>query len=159
MLLTSCFLISCDPAQKKSFSFSHWLHSWTDEPSDALKPSDKSLRPPWVVQVTKTEIFFNEQHVMKLPKHHSMIQTGAGAENKRAGADDLYIMPLGQLLEDAREIDVRSMRRRNENLHSSSSILIADETTPYQLFVEVLFTLGQNEFAQYELRTPTEDER
>ena len=31
------------------------------------------------------------------------------------------------------------------------AIVIADNTTPYRLFIEVLFTLGQNEFGKYHL--------
>jgi biopolymer transport protein ExbD len=34
---------------------------------------------------------------------------------------------------------------------SSEAIIIADNTIPYRLFVEVLFTLGQNEFGMYHL--------
>ena len=30
-------------------------------------------------------------------------------------------------------------------------IIIADKTTPYRLLIEVMFTLGQNEFAKYHL--------
>jgi len=33
----------------------------------------------------------------------------------------------------------------------SEAIIIADMTTPYRLFIEVLFTLGQNEFGKYHL--------
>ena len=33
----------------------------------------------------------------------------------------------------------------------SEAIIIADHTTPYRLFIEVLFTLGQSEFGKYHL--------
>ena len=33
----------------------------------------------------------------------------------------------------------------------SEAIVIADHTTPYRLFMEVLFTLGQTEFGRYHL--------
>jgi biopolymer transport protein ExbD len=34
---------------------------------------------------------------------------------------------------------------------SSEAVIVADSTIPYRLFIEVLFTLGQNEFGKYHL--------
>jgi hypothetical protein len=33
----------------------------------------------------------------------------------------------------------------------SEAIVIADSSTPYRLLIEVLFTLGQNEYGRYHL--------
>ena len=40
---------------------------------------------------------------------------------------------------------------RGEDTTTSTALLVADATTPYRLLVEVLYTLGQNEFGKQHL--------
>ena len=51
----------------------------------------------------------------------------------------------------ARQIDRALREAKGLDPGNSEAIIIADSTIPYRLFVEVLFTLGQNEFGKYHL--------
>ncbi len=104
-----------------------------------------------VVTVSKTQILVGDDKVLTLPSRESMVQTGAGAGNKRNGPNDLYIAPLGNALQSARKTDKLVRQKRGIDSSSSEAVIIADETTPYRLLVEVLFTLGQAEFGKYHL--------
>jgi biopolymer transport protein ExbD len=80
-----------------------------------------------------------------------MVQSGAGARFKRSGANDLYIVPLGNALQSARKTDKIIRKAKGLDASNSEAIVIAESTIPYRLLVEVLFTLGQNEFGKYHL--------
>ncbi|HTV22888.1 MAG TPA: biopolymer transporter ExbD, partial [Polyangiaceae bacterium] len=69
----------------------------------------------------------------------------------KRGANSLYIVPLGNALASARQIDRALREAKGQDPGSSEAIIIADSTIPYRLFIEVLFTLGQNEFGKYHL--------
>ncbi|MEZ4224030.1 MAG: biopolymer transporter ExbD [Polyangiaceae bacterium] len=111
------------------------------------QPSDEGV----VVTVSKTQILVADDRVVTLPNRESMAQTGVGARNKRSGPNDLYIVPLGNALQAARKTDKLIRQAKGLDPGSSEAIIIADETTPYRLLIEVLFTLGQNEFGKYHL--------
>lgn len=110
-------------------------------------PSDEGV----VVTVSKSQILVGEDKVLTLPNRESMTQTGVGARNKRSGPNDLYIVPLGNSLQAARKTDKLVRQAKGIDAGSSEAIIIADQTTPYRLLIEVLFTLGQNEFGKYHL--------
>jgi biopolymer transport protein ExbD len=110
-------------------------------------PSDEGI----VVTVSKTEILVGDQRVLRLPGRRSLASSGAGAAAKRGGPNDLYIVPLGTALDAARRTDKLLRERRGLDASQSEAIVIADETTPYRLLSEVLFTLGQREFGRYHL--------
>ena len=40
---------------------------------------------------------------------------------------------------------------RHEAMATTFAILIADQSTPYRLLTEVMFTLGQTEFAKFHM--------
>lgn len=103
-----------------------------------------------VVVVSKTEILVGGEPVLTLPSRESLARTGAGAPNKR-GPSDLYIVPLGTALKSAREIDRALRLAKHEDPSSSEVILVADESTPYRLLSEVMFTLGQHSIGKYHL--------
>ncbi|HMR05284.1 MAG TPA: biopolymer transporter ExbD [Polyangiaceae bacterium] len=111
------------------------------------QPSDEGV----VVTVSKSQILVADDRVVTLPNRESMAQTGVGARNKRSGPNDLYIVPLGNALQAARRTDKLIRQAKGLDPASSEAIIIADETTPYRLLIEVLFTLGQNEFGKYHL--------
>ncbi len=111
------------------------------------EPSDEGV----LVTVSKTQILVGDDRVLTLPNRESMTQTGVGARNKRSGPNDLYIVPLGNALQSARKTDKLIRQAKGIDTSSSDAIIIADSTTPYRLLIEVLFTLGQNEFGKYHL--------
>jgi biopolymer transport protein ExbD len=104
-----------------------------------------------VVTVSKSQILVGDQKIMGLPSRQSLAQSGVGAQHKRSGPNDLYIVPLGNALQAARKTDKMVRQAKGLDASSSEAIIITDQTTPYRLFIEVLFTLGQNEFGKYHL--------
>jgi biopolymer transport protein ExbD len=124
--------------------------------SDDLKlpTSVVQTQPPSegvIVTVSKTQILVGEDKVLTLPSRDSMVQTGVGATHKRSGPSDLYIVPLGNSLQAARKVDKAIRTAKGLDPSNSEAIIIADGTTPYRLVIEVLYTLGQNEFGKYHL--------
>jgi biopolymer transport protein ExbD len=132
------------------------------ESSNAIPQSDDLRLPTSVaktdphqegvtVTLSKTQILVGDQKIIALPGRESQAQTGVGAQNKRGGPNDLYIVPLGNVLQTARRTDVALRRAKGLDPSTSEAIIIADRGTPYRLFIEVLFTLGQSEFGKYHL--------
>jgi biopolymer transport protein ExbD len=104
-----------------------------------------------VVTISKSQILVGEDKILALPSRQSLAQTGVGAQFKRSGPNDLYIVPLGNALQSARKTDKVVRLAKGLDASLSEAIIIADNTTPYRLFIEVLYTLGQNEFGKYHL--------
>ena len=110
------------------------------------QPAQEGVR----VTVSKSQVLVGNDKVLDLPNSQSLAQSGVDARYKR-GANSLYIVPLGNALQSARKIDRALREAKGLDPASSEAIIIADNTIPYRLFVEVLFTLGQNEFGKYHL--------
>src|SRR5688572_11236826 len=110
------------------------------------QPSQEGVR----VTISKTQILVGNDKVLDLPSSQSLAQSGVEARHKR-GANSLYIVPLGNALASARQIDRALREAKGLDPASSEAIIVADSTIPYRLFIEVLFTLGQNEFGKYHL--------
>lgn len=104
-----------------------------------------------VLTVTKSQILLGDDVILKLPSRESLAQSGVGARFKRSGPNDLFIVPLGNALRNARSIDKQVRAARGRDPSSSEAIIVADSDTPYRLLIEVLFTLGQSEFGKYHL--------
>jgi biopolymer transport protein ExbD len=124
--------------------------------SDDLKLPNSIImtQPPQegvIVTISKTQILVGDDKVLTLPGRESLAQTGVDARYKRSGPNDLYIVPLGNALQAARRTDKQLRAAKGLDPSSSEGIIIADRTTPYRLLIEVLFTLGQNEFGKYHL--------
>jgi len=131
--------------------------------SSASVPQSEDLRLPTsiirtqppeegvMVTVSKTLILVGDNKVLTLPGRESMAQTGVGARHKRKGPNDLYIVPLGNALREARETDKLIRQAKGLDPAGSEAIIIGDGTTPYRLLMEVLFTLGQSGFNKYHL--------
>ncbi len=100
------------------------------------------------VTISKSQILVGDAKVLNLSGRESLVQTGAGALNKRG---ELFIVPLGSALQAARKTRRRGASGQGSRSPSSEAIIIADMTTPYRLLIEVLFTLGQSEFGKYHL--------
>jgi biopolymer transport protein ExbD len=105
------------------------------------------------VTISKTQILVGEDPhpIVMLPGRDSLAQSGIDARYKRNGPNDLYIVPLANALQSARQTDKLIRQAKGLDPSSSEAIVIADTTTPYRLLIEVLFTLGQSEFGKYHL--------
>jgi biopolymer transport protein ExbD len=105
------------------------------------------------VVVSRSQILVGDDPdpVLRLPAREQIAVAGAGAKYKRSGPDDLYIVPLGEVLARARETDKAVREAKGLPPASSEASLVIDASTPYRLVVEVLYTLGQSEFGRYHL--------
>lgn len=111
------------------------------------EPTQEGVR----VTISKTQLIVGDQAVAQLPPRESLVQTGVGARNKRGGPNDLFIVPLGAALQDARTVDKAVRAAKGLDPSMSEAVIIADSTTPWRLLIEVLFTLGQSEFGRFHL--------
>ena len=132
------------------------------ESSTAIPQSDDLRLPTSIVKtdphqegvtvtISKSQILVGDQKILSLPGRESQAQTGVGAQHKRGGPNDLYIVPLGNVMQAARRTDAALRKAKGLDPSTSEAIIIADRGTPYRLFIEVLFTLGQSEFGKYHL--------
>jgi biopolymer transport protein ExbD len=105
------------------------------------------------VVISKTQILVGDDPhpIVMLPSRDTLAQSGVDAKYKRNGPNDLYVVPLANALQAARQTDKQVRLAKGLDPNSSEAIVIADNTTPYRLLIEVLFTLGQSEFAKYHL--------
>ncbi|HSO32297.1 MAG TPA: biopolymer transporter ExbD [Labilithrix sp.] len=100
------------------------------------------------VLISKSQIVVDDNTVCTVPTDASH---GVEAKYKRSGPTDLYIVPLANALQGWRERDRQVRLATGKDPSASEAIVIADSNTPYRLLVEVLFTLGQSEFAKFHL--------
>lgn len=115
----------------------------------AGEPSQEGV----VVLVSKTQILVGEDPnpLVLLPSRAQLEVSGVDAKYKRSGPTDLFIVPLANALQHARDTDKAVRAAKGLDPSSSEAIIVADATTPYRLLIEVLFTLGQSEFGKYHL--------
>jgi biopolymer transport protein ExbD len=106
-----------------------------------------------VLIVSKTQILVAEEEkpVVTYSSLAELGENGLDAAHKRNGRNDLYIVPLGQVLQRYRETDKRLREARGVEASTSELILVADADVPYRLLMEVLYTAGQSEFGKYQL--------
>jgi len=106
-----------------------------------------------VVTISKSQILVGDDPnpIVLLPSREQLAQSGVDAKYKRSGPNDLYIVPLATALSHARDQDKRIRTAKGLDPSTSEAIIVADSTTPYRLFIEVLFTLGQSEYGKYHL--------
>jgi biopolymer transport protein ExbD len=113
----------------------------------ASEPTQEGVR----ITISRSQLLVGDTAVLDLPGRQSQVQTGAGPKNKRGGPNDLFIVPLGSALADARKTDKAIRQAKGLDPTMSEAVIIADQSTPWRLFIEVLFTLGQSEFGRYHL--------
>jgi biopolymer transport protein ExbD len=133
--------------------------------SSASIPQSKDLRVPdsiitteaaqegVVIVISKTQILLGDdpKPIVLLPSREQLAQSGVDSRYKRSGPNDLYIVPLANALSHARDTDKAIRAAKGMDTTSSEAVIVADETTPYRLLIEVLFTAGQSEFGKYHL--------
>jgi biopolymer transport protein ExbD len=100
------------------------------------------------VLISRSQIVVDDNIVCAVPADATH---GVEGKYKRSGPTDLYIVPLANALQGWRERDRQVRLATGKDPSASEAIVIADSGTPYRLLVEVLFTLGQSEFAKFHL--------
>ena len=100
------------------------------------------------VIISKSHVMVEDESVLDVPADATH---GLEAKYKRSGPNDLYIVPLANALQSWRDRDRQVRLATGKDPSSSEAIIIADANTPYRLLIEVLYTLGQNEFNKYHL--------
>jgi biopolymer transport protein ExbD len=100
------------------------------------------------ILISRSQIVVDDNTVCTVPTDATH---GVEAKFKRSGPTDLYIVPLANALQGWRERDRQLRLATGKDPSASEAIVIADSGTPYRLLVEVLFTLGQSEFAKFHL--------
>jgi biopolymer transport protein ExbD len=100
------------------------------------------------VVISKSNILVDDAVVVPVPANSTL---GIEGKFKRSGPNDLYIVPLANALQSWRERDRQVRVATGKDPNASEAIIIADQNTPYRLLTEVLFTLGQTEFAKFHL--------
>lgn len=96
-----------------------------------------------VVRVSKTQLLVGDERVADFPNHEQLAVTGIDQKDLKILADKLR---------DFRDADKIISKSVNgvENV-TSEAILVIDRTTPYRLLIQVLTTLGNEEFGKYHL--------
>jgi biopolymer transport protein ExbD len=100
------------------------------------------------VLISKSQIVVDDNIICPVPADATH---GVEGKYKRSGPTDLYIVPLANSLQSWRERDRQVRLATGKDPAASEAIIIADSGTPYRLLTEVLFTLGQSEFAKVHL--------
>ena len=100
------------------------------------------------VLISKSSIIVDDNIVATVPADATH---GVEGKYKRSGPTDLYVVPLANALQSWRERDRQVRIATGKDPSSSEAIIIADSNTPYRLLTEVLYTLGQSEFAKFHL--------
>jgi biopolymer transport protein ExbD len=101
------------------------------------------------VIVSKSQIIVGESVVCPVPPDAT--QYGIEARYKRGSRNDYFIVPLGSALQAWRDTDKRIRMATGKDPTHSEAIIIADASTPYRLLTEVMYTLGQTEFAKFHM--------
>jgi biopolymer transport protein ExbD len=101
------------------------------------------------VIVSKSQIIVGETVVC--PVAPDAAQYGIEAKYKRGSRNDYYIVPLGSALQAWRDTDKRIRMATGKDPTHSEAIIIADSSTPYRLVTEIMYTLGQTEFAKFHM--------
>lgn len=117
------------------------------------EPSEEGI----VIRISKTQIVVgdNPDPVAEYSNRDQLAQSGLDARYKQSGPQDLYIVPLAKVLSEYRERDKLIREAKKQDASTSEAIIVADETTPYRLLFEVLYTCGQSEFGRYHLMVRT----
>jgi biopolymer transport protein ExbD len=118
-------------------------------PRSVLTTSPDSEPEGLPVIVSKSQIIVGESVVCPVPPDAS--QYGIEAKYKRGSRNDYFIVPLGSALQSWRDTDKRIRMATGKDPTHSEAIIIADSSTPYRLLTEVMYTLGQTEFAKFHM--------
>lgn len=97
------------------------------------------------VRITTDAILLGDQQLFALSGDRAL---GVPAEQKRNGANDLYIVRLHDGLKQAQD-EGRLARQTPER--KAELVVMVDPATTYRVLFEVLYTAGQTELGRYQL--------
>jgi biopolymer transport protein ExbD len=118
-------------------------------PKSVLTTAPDSEPEGLPVIISKSQIIVGESVVCPVPPDAA--QYGTEGKYKRGSRNDYFIVPLGSALQSWRDADKRIRAATGKDPSQSEAILIADSLVPYRLLTEVMYTLGQTEFAKFHL--------
>src|SRR5579862_3635676 len=118
-------------------------------PKSVLTVEPDSEPEGLAVIVSKSQIIVGESVVCPVPPDAA--QYGIEGKYKRGSRNDYFIVPLGSALQSWRDTDKRIRMATGKDPTQSEAILIADLSTPYRVLTEVMYTLGQTEFAKFHM--------
>jgi len=128
----------------KSFSVSSENVSLSDDlmlpRSSALVKTHEAVK----VTITRRAILVEDAQVAAVKKGE------VDASIKRDGPSSFLINPLLDLLQK-HATRLKTLERRGRGRFEGEVVIVSDQTVPYRLLSEVLYTAGQAEFAKYRL--------
>lgn len=102
-----------------------------------------------VIMISKTKVTVGNSAVVEVPQDSKMY--GLAGKDKRGSRNDFYVVPLANALQAWRDVDKRVRAATGKDVNASEAVIVADAETPYRVLTEVLFTLGQTEFAKFHM--------
>jgi biopolymer transport protein ExbD len=118
-------------------------------PKSVLSTEPDSEPEGLALIVSRSQIIVGDNVVCPVPPDAA--QYGLEAKYKRGSRNDFFIVPLGSALQAWRDTDKRIRMATGKDPSQSEAILIADGSTPYRVLTEVMYTLGQTEFAKFHM--------
>ena len=118
-------------------------------PTSILTTEPESEPEGLALIVSRSQIIAGDNVVCPVPQDAA--QYGLEAKYKRGSRNDFFIVPLGSALQSWRDTDKRIRQAMGKDPTQSEAILIADGSTPYRVLTEVMYTLGQTEFAKFHM--------
>ena len=118
-------------------------------PKSVLVTEPNSEPEGLMVVVSKSQIIVGENPVCNVPVDAK--ENGIEAKYKRGSRNELFIVPLGQSLQAWRDVDKQMRRAAKKDENFSEAIVVVDKDIPYRVVTEVLYTLGQSEFAKFHM--------
>jgi biopolymer transport protein ExbD len=118
-------------------------------PKSVLVTDPDSEPEGLMVVVSKSQIIVGETPVCPVPGDAK--ENGIEARHKRGSRNELFIVPLGQSLQAWRDVDKQMRRAAKKDENFSEAIVVVDKDIPYRVVTEVLYTLGQSEFAKFHM--------
>ena len=102
-----------------------------------------------MVVVSKSQIMVGETVVCTVPSDAK--EAGIEERYRNGSRNSLGIVPLEQSLRAWRDVDRQMRRAAKKDESYSEAIVVVDKDIPYRVVTEVLFTLGQSEFAKFHM--------
>ena len=128
------------------------LKSYGEEP---LKVQDRDIKAPSsMAELTPkdmTTIAITQSGILVDDKVAVDVKRGAVDKSAKQGGDDaLAIRPLQEKIVEAVERKKREKQLLGEEYKPTATI-IADQSTPYRLITEVMYTAGQAQLSQFKI--------
>lgn len=130
------------------------LKSFGDQPvsvtgTDLKVPTSTAKLPPedmTTVTISRKYIVVNDKEVVQLN------DGSVDKSQKKGGSDGLIIQPLLDRLTEVMEKQKKQARQLNQT-HKPMVTLIADQSTPYRLLTEVMYTASNAELTKFKFAT------